>query len=75
MGERMLTAEGLTKEFAPEIRVIEDMSFSVERGRSLTISGPSGCGKSTLLYMLAGLSRPTAAKTGFPLADFYLVQK
>lgn len=62
MGEGMLTAEGLTKVFAPEIKIIEDMSFSVGRGRSLTIIGPSGCGKSTLLYMLAGLSRPTAGR-------------
>lgn len=62
MGERMLTAEGLTKEFGPESRIIEDMSFSVDRGHSLTIIGPSGCGKSTLLYMLAGLTKPTAGR-------------
>ncbi len=62
MGEQMLMAEGLTKVFAPDVRVIEDLSFTVDRGRSLTIIGPSGCGKSTLLYMLAGLVQPTAGK-------------
>lgn len=58
----MLEAEGLVKEFGPESRIIEEISFTVEKGRSLTIIGPSGCGKSTLLYMMAGLTVPTAGR-------------
>jgi NitT/TauT family transport system ATP-binding protein len=41
---------------------IDDISFSVERGRFVSIVGPSGCGKSTLLMCVAGLARPSAGK-------------
>lgn len=34
---------------------VEDVSFSVERGKVVSIVGPSGCGKSTLLGAIAGL--------------------
>jgi NitT/TauT family transport system ATP-binding protein len=37
---------------------VEDVSFSVEPGRVLSIVGPSGCGKSTLLSLVAGLQPP-----------------
>lgn len=31
---------------------LEDISFSLERGKSLGIIGPTGCGKSTILHLL-----------------------
>ena len=37
------------------ITAFEDISFTVEQGRFLSIVGPSGCGKSTLLSVIAGL--------------------
>lgn len=36
-------------------RVIERLSFGIERGEPFAIVGPSGSGKTTLLYALAGL--------------------
>lgn len=36
-------------------RVLKDISFSIEQGRTLTVVGPSGCGKSTLLNVLGGI--------------------
>lgn len=36
-------------------RVLEDVSFSMECGRFLSILGPSGCGKTTLLNGLSGV--------------------
>lgn len=36
------------------IKVLEDISFTVERGEILCILGSSGCGKSTLLRLLGG---------------------
>ena len=35
--------------------VLKDISFSLEKGRTLTVVGPSGCGKSTLLNVLSGI--------------------
>ena len=42
------------------VRVLEDVSFAVQRGTVLALIGPSGCGKSTLLLLAAGLLQPTA---------------
>lgn len=35
--------------------VLKDISFFLEKGKTLTIVGPSGCGKSTLLNVLSGI--------------------
>jgi NitT/TauT family transport system ATP-binding protein len=37
------------------VPVLENISFNLERGESLSVIGPSGCGKTTILYMIAGL--------------------
>ena len=42
------------------LRVIDGVSFTVERARFTAIIGPSGCGKSTLLHMAAGLVAPNS---------------
>lgn len=51
----VLQATHLNKYFyEPErFRVLNDISFSVNKGEFLTIVGKSGCGKSTLLYILS----------------------
>ena len=56
-----------------EGRVLEDVSFQVERGDYVGIVGPNGSGKSTLIKALLGLvtiNRGTAALFGTPLSDF-----
>jgi putative ABC transport system ATP-binding protein len=58
----MIRLIGISKTFeAPggePLTVLEDISFTLDEGRSLAIEGPSGSGKSTLLAILAGLERP-----------------
>ena len=38
------------------LKVLNNISFSIEKGEFLTLLGPSGCGKSTLLKIIAGLN-------------------
>ncbi len=44
------------------IKVIEDLSFKVQKGEFIVILGESGCGKSTILQLLSGLILPTAGE-------------
>jgi putative spermidine/putrescine transport system ATP-binding protein len=37
---------------------VDDVSFTVERGKVLSLLGPSGCGKTTVMRMIAGLVEP-----------------
>ncbi len=47
------------------IRVLEEMVFSVPKGRITVVAGVSGSGKSTLLKTLAGLMRPLEGEVSF----------
>jgi len=53
----MLLAEGLRHSFG-SVRALDDVSFSVQPGRTLAVFGPNGAGKTTLLKVLAGLIQP-----------------
>jgi len=44
------------------LRVLDEISFSVERGEFIAIVGPSGCGKSTLLRIINGIVPATAGQ-------------
>ena len=50
----LLEIRHLVKKFGENI-VLNDISFSIEKGAVLVILGPSGCGKSTLLRCINGL--------------------
>lgn len=41
-----------------EKKILNDLSFDVQKGELVTLLGPSGCGKSTLLRCIAGLEHP-----------------
>jgi len=42
------------------LKVLDNISFSIETGSTVSIVGPSGSGKTTLLGLCAGLDRSTA---------------
>ena len=41
-----------------EVKVLNDINFTVEKGAFAALVGPSGCGKSTILSLIAGLLKP-----------------
>jgi phospholipid/cholesterol/gamma-HCH transport system ATP-binding protein len=43
-----------------ERRVIDDLTFQIDRGETLVIMGGSGCGKSTLLRHIVGVMKPNS---------------
>jgi peptide/nickel transport system ATP-binding protein len=47
------------------LRAVDDVSFDIRRGETLSLVGESGCGKSTVARLLVGLYRPTRGRVEF----------
>ncbi|HIE08891.1 MAG TPA: ABC transporter ATP-binding protein [Armatimonadetes bacterium] len=66
MRERaFISTENLTKIYrkgGEEIRAVDGVSLSFDKGEFAAIYGTSGAGKSTLLYLIGGLGRPTSGR-------------
>ncbi len=60
----ILKIENIEKKFYDpvEFRVLNDISFTVNKGEFLTLVGKSGCGKSTLLYILSTMDTDYTGK-------------
>lgn len=57
----MIRFENISKDFGSH-KVLENISFEVNRGELLVLLGASGSGKTTLLKMVNGLEKPTDGK-------------
>ena len=53
----------------PAVKILNDVSFRLERGHALTLVGPSGSGKSTVLRCLNRLVEPTSGTVRFDGRD------
>ena len=59
----MLKVENVSKEYPTPrepLKIISNISLTLERGDAVSIMGPSGSGKSTLLYIMGALEPPTS---------------
>ena len=57
MSTPFITVQNLTLGWG-DLRLLEDVSFTVQHGDIFAILGSSGCGKSTMLRCLTGLDMP-----------------
>ena len=54
-----------------EVRALDGMDLTVEKGEFAAVVGTSGSGKSTLLHMLGGLDRPTSGSVSVDGKDIF----
>jgi ABC-2 type transport system ATP-binding protein len=78
-GDPAIVARDLTKTYGKDVRALQGLSLSVDRGSIFGMLGPNGAGKSTTVKILTTLSRPdsgTATVEGIDvLANPQLVRR
>ena len=58
-----------------ELKVLKDLSFSLEEGKILALLGPSGSGKSTILNILSNILKPTFGEVNIKGSLGYMFQR
>ncbi len=70
--EVLVEAKNLVKEYGAGRRVVDNVSFAIQRGKTLGLVGESGSGKSTVARMLLRLVAPTAGEVRFASHDLLI---
>lgn len=61
MNKNIIEFKRVTKEYPPDVRAIDQVSFVIKAGEFVSLVGQSGTGKTTILRLLIGEEKP---KTG-----------
>jgi peptide/nickel transport system ATP-binding protein len=79
VGDPLLEVERLTKHFTVKqgtlrwatatVRAVDDISFTIEAGKTLGLVGESGCGKTTTSKLILNLEEPTSGTIRFEGRD------
>ena len=56
-----LEVKNLVKKFE-SVEAVKNISFKIEKNKTLGLLGPNGCGKTTTIGMILGLITPTTGK-------------
>ena len=70
----ILKVENLCKTYGKgitQVKALDNINFSVNKGEFVAIVGASGSGKSTLLHLIGGVDRPTSGKVYIDGKDIY----
>lgn len=70
----IVRVENLSKTYGlggNEVKALDNVSLSVEKGEFVSIVGASGSGKSTLLHLIGGVDKPTSGKVYINDTDIF----
>jgi ABC-type lipoprotein export system ATPase subunit len=68
----MLVLQNLAKMYrthAAQVRALDGVSLTIDKGEFVAVCGPSGSGKTTLLMMIAAMLRPSSGTVRFEDRD------
>jgi phospholipid/cholesterol/gamma-HCH transport system ATP-binding protein len=64
VSDGIIVIKNLTRQFGKKV-VLDNISLTIEKGRTTVVIGPSGCGKTVLIKHFIGLLRPTSGEVYF----------
>jgi len=62
MSDAIVEVNDLVKRYPPDIKAVDGISFSIQKGRVFSLLGPNGAGKTTTVEILEGLRCPTSGR-------------
>src|SRR5262245_9991813 len=78
MNNPVLTCTNLAKTYtdgASQIRVLNNINFTLHQSEMMAVIGASGSGKSTLLHLLGGLDKPSAGQVSIIGNDIHTLSE
>lgn len=71
MPGNIVEVEHLVKHYPPNVKAVDDISFTIGKGQIFSMLGPNGAGKTTTVEILEGLRNPTSGSALVLGADIF----